>query len=223
LAAGEAVVLTTRGKIMSNMLRATVSVEGTRPLLWHHFGADAIPTDKRKERTGVAGNDPEEWRKKVLVTRQGQLYILPTYVFATIRDGAKYTKRGRGSIQTAVAATLQVEDEIILVDRFFPGFPNGHDFDAAAAEAPPVNTASPVYLDVRSVKNPATKARNVRYRVATPSGWRAHFTLLWDRTVVSRNEIEAVIRDAGQLVGLADGRSVGFGRFSLQGFEAEEV
>jgi hypothetical protein len=109
---------------MSNMLRAEVSVEGTRPLLWHHFGADAISADgKRKARTGVAGNDPEEWRNKVLVTKEGQLYLQPTYVFASIRDAARYTENRRSSLQPAMAATLQVTDEIILVDRYFPRLP----------------------------------------------------------------------------------------------------
>lgn len=44
---------------MGNILNATVSIKGIRPLLWHAFGPDAIPLEKR-EKTGVAGNDPEE-------------------------------------------------------------------------------------------------------------------------------------------------------------------
>lgn len=209
---------------MSNMLRAEVSVEGTRPLLWHHFGPDAIPSDgKRKERTGVAGNDPEEWRKTVLVTKQGQLYLESTYIFATIRDAARYTKRGRSSIQAAVSATLQVTDDSVLVDRYFPGFPNGHEFDVKTVAAPAADPTQLVYMDVRSVKNPSTKGRNVRYRMATAPQWRAKFSLVWDRTIVSRGEMEAVIGDAGQFVGLADGRSIGFGRFTVQGFEVIEL
>lgn len=43
------------------MLKATVSRQGVRPLLWHHFGPDTLPLDKKREKTGVAGNDPEEW------------------------------------------------------------------------------------------------------------------------------------------------------------------
>ncbi|MFL6332027.1 MAG: hypothetical protein ACJ754_01635 [Pyrinomonadaceae bacterium] len=208
---------------MGNTLRAEVSVEGTRPLLWHHFGPDAIPTDKRKERTGVAGNDPEEWRRTVLVTRRGQLYLEPAYVFAAIRDAARYTKRGRASIQSAVSATLQVTDDLVLIDRHFPGFPNGHEFDSKTVEPPAVDPTLPVYMDVRSVKNPSTKGRNVRYRVAACPGWRAKFSLAWDKTIVSRGEMEAVMNDAGQFAGLADGRSIGFGRFRVERFEAAET
>jgi CRISPR/Cas system endoribonuclease Cas6 (RAMP superfamily) len=66
---------------------------------------------------------------------------------------------------------------------------------------------------VRSVKNPATRARNVRYRVAASKGWTATFTIMWDKTVVAREEMKAAIRDAGMFVGIGDGRSIGFGRF----------
>lgn len=206
---------------MSNIVRAKVTVKGLRPLLLHHFGADALPLEKQ-ERDGVAGNSPNEWRKTVLVTKDGQLYLEPTYVFATIRDGAKYTKKGKGSIQSAVAATLQVVDNEVLLDRHFPGFPNGHAFDVATAEPPPQDTTAPVYLDVRSVRNPSTKGRNVRYRVGASPGWSCSFTILFDKTIVDRNQMRAVLNDAGVLVGIADGRSIGFGRFAVESFEELE-
>jgi hypothetical protein len=205
----------------SNILTAAVAIKGTRALLWHSFGTDAIPLEKR-ERTGVAGNDPEEWRKTVLVTNEGQLYLDPTYIFGTIRDGARNVKKGRGSIQPAVASTLQVADDIVLVDRFFPTYPNGHPFDVKMAEPPPNDPKAPVFLDVRSAKNPATKARNVRYRVAASAGWTAMFHIQWDKTVVSRGEMEQAIRDAGMFAGLGDGRAIGFGRFSVETYEIGE-
>ena len=194
---------------MGNILRAEVKVKGVRPLLWHAFGPESIPLEKG-ERTGVAGNDPEEWRKTVLMTKDRQLYLQPTYAFGCIRDAAKYTKKGKGSIQSAVAATLQVTDDRILIDRFVPPEPITTDLD------------EPVYMYVSSVRNPSTKARNVRYRIAAGAGWLAEFNLLWDKTIVSRGEIESVLRDAGTLVGLGDGRSIGFGRFSIESFTVSE-
>lgn len=193
---------------MARMLTATVTVKGTRPLLWHRFGPDALPLEKQ-ERTGVAGNDPEEWKRTVLVTPEGQLYLEPTYIFGCLRDGAKYTKKGRGSIQSMVAATLQVLDNKVLIDRYLPDDLTTDDSQS-------------VYLDVRSVRNPATKARNVRYRVAASPGWTATFRIAWDPTIVSRGEMEAVTIDAGRLVGLGDGRSIGFGRFEVMAFEIQE-
>lgn len=194
---------------MGNIIAAEVLIKGLRPILWHAFGPDSIPLVKG-EKTGVAGNDPEEWRKTVLMTPDRQLYLLPTYIFGCLRDGAKYTKKGKGSIQSAVSATLQVADDLILVDRFVP------------VEPIPTERTLPVYMDISSVRNPATKARNVRYRIAAGSGWSLSFHLLWDKTIVSRGEMEAVCRDAGQLTGLGDGRSIGFGRFELLSFEVQD-
>jgi hypothetical protein len=193
---------------VSSEIRARVTIKGTRSLLWHHFGPEALPLEK-VERVGVAGNNPEEWRATVLVTTEGQLYLEPTYAFAAIRDGAKHTPKKRGSLQPFVAATLQVVEDRILVDRFMPENLTG-------------DSEAPVYLDVRSVRNPSTGGRNVRYRIAASPGWACTFTILWDKTVVSRGEMESVLRDAGRLVGIGDGRSVGFGRFSIELFEVTE-
>lgn len=196
---------------MGNIIQATISIKGARPLMWHTFGPESIPLEKQ-ERTGVAGNDPEEWRKTYSATPEGQLFLDPAYLFGCVRDGSRNVKKGRGSIQPTVASTLQVLDDRVLVDRWLP---EGGD--------PPQDQTAPVYIDVRSVRNPATKARNVRYRVAASTGWCATFTLMWDKTIVSRGEMEAAVIYAGQLAGLGDGRSVGYGRFSVQSFEVQDA
>lgn len=192
-----------------NILSAKIQIEGIRPILWHAFGPWAIPLEKQ-ERTGVAGHDPEEWRKTVLHNKDGQLCILPTYVFGCIRESSRYTKKGRATIQGPMSATLQVTDDVILLDRFMP------------EEPIPIERTEPVYMDISSVRNPSTKGRNVRYRIAASAGWKTSFNILWDKTLVSRGEMESVIHDAGQLVGLGDGRSIGFGRFSVISFEVAD-
>lgn len=196
----------------NNIVHMMVSICGVRPLLFHSFGPDAIPLEKQ-ERTGVAGNDPEEWKKTFLATKEGQLYLEPSYIFGCVRDAARYTKKGKGSIQAAMSATLQVLDERVLLDRFMP--------DMGAGKSLGTDPDEPVYLDVRSVRNPSTKGRNVRYRVAASTGWRCRFTLMFDKTIVSRAEMESVLRDAGTLVGLADGRSIGFGRFTVEHIDTD--
>ena len=95
--------------------------------------------------------------KSVLVNDSNQLHLLPESIFGCIRDGSKYTKSGKCTMQSMVTATLQIVDSIILTDRFLP-----------------VNitrdVAKEVYLDVRSVKNPTTRGRNIRYRIAAKAG-----------------------------------------------------
>jgi hypothetical protein len=189
---------------MANLLTAALTIEGTRPLLFHAFTPDAIPLSGKRERSGVAGNDPSEWRRTVLAD-DGRLFLEPTYLFGCLRDGARFTPRKRGTLQPYLTATLLVLDDRVWFNRSLP------------AELP-TDPDQPVYLDVRSVRNPATKARNVRYRVGLSRGWRATFHIRWDKTVVSRGELEAVAIDAGRLVGVGSGRAIGFGRSELRAF-----
>lgn len=198
---------------MGQFLTAHVVVEGFRPLLWHKFGPDAIPNGSggRKVKTGSAGNDPEEWRKTVLMTEARQLYVEPQYVFGCLRDGAKYTPLKRGTLQSALASSLQVLDEIILIDRFVP------------EEPLPTDKNEPVYLYVTGVKNPQTRARNVRYRVAASPGWHCEFNVLWDQTILNKEQMGTILKDAGNLCGLGDGRSIGNGRFTVQTYEVKDA
>lgn len=177
---------------MSNLVSVNIKIRGTRALLWNAFTSEAIPLQKQ-EKSGVAGNNPEEWRKTVLMTEQRQLYLEPTYIF--------------GSLQPLLISTLQVLDDRILTDRFLP--------EERELSTDP---QQPVYLDVRSIKNPATRARNVRYRIAASPGWTISFGIEWDKTIVSREEMKAVVIDAGRLVGIGDGRTIGFGRFRMEDF-----
>ena len=166
---------------------------------------------------GVAGNNPEEWRKTVLMTPARQLYLLDTYLFSSLRDAARFIKRGR-SLQIAVASTLQVQEQNLLIqDRFVPEQPELVERGQLTESIPET------YLYVEGVKNPSTGKRNIRYRVATAPGWRCQCTLLWDKTIVSRGEMEALCLTAGQFVGVGDGRAIGFGRFTVPQFEVADT
>lgn len=181
----------------------------------HRFTPDAL-SPERKEKTGSAGNDPEEWKKTVIKDKDGNLYLPGAYFFATVKEGARHTKRGRGSIMTVVAATLQIEDDRVYL----------YNADGEQLSLPDPLTEdadADVYLDIQGVRNPATKGRNVRYRVACKKGWTCSFSVLWDRTIVSMAELQAAVLDAGKLVGVADGRAIGFGRYEVVSFDAEEA
>ncbi len=195
---------------MANMLSANVEFIGTRPLLFNRFGPDAIPLAKG-ERTGVAGNDPQEWKRRICWNEQRQLYLDAPAIFACIRDGGRYTKKGRGTLQNLIVATLQVSEDLILIDRFVP-----------VGEVP-TDPNAPVYLDARGVRMKATGAWNVRYRLAASKGWRVRFGVLWDKTVVSRDELHAACIDAGKYVGIGDGRKIGRGRFEVASFEVQDA
>lgn len=197
-------------KNIMGMLKARVGIVGKKTILFHRFSVDTITLHK-KERTGVAGNDPEEWKRSVLMTESRQLYLDSTYVFGCFRDGGKHIKSGKGTILAKIASTLVVLDEIILLDRFVPLEPELT-----------TDKTKPVYIDVRSVKNPSTKGRNVRYRIAASPGWRIAVDIAWDGTVVGREQMKAAVCSAADLVGLGDGRAIGLGRFAVEEFEVTD-
>ena len=192
---------------MAKIAKATVEIRGIRPLLWHHFGPEILSAE-RQERSGSKGNDPQEWKASVLTTSGRHLYLPPDYAFGCIRDAARYSKKGRLTLRDSVAATLRILDDKVLVDRKLP------------KEPIPIEPTAPVYLDIRCVKNPNTKGRNVRYRIAASPGWSASFQITWDPTIVSRDEMQKILHDAGQLIGIGDGRAIGFGRFEVMSFKS---
>lgn len=204
---------------MSNILQAKVSIKGVKTLAIHHFGVDALPLEAR-EKSGVAGNDPEEWKRTALMDEDRQIYILPTYVFGCIKNGGKTVKRGKSSIQADIASTLQVEDDLIYIQNgtgtlTLPDPPEMIEAGSRKTEKLPS-----VYVEVIGVRNPSTKARNIRYRVAAKPGWHCEFTLLWDATVVDRKSMELAVNNSGKLVGVGDGRgSIGYGRFEVESFQ----
>ncbi|KKN67889.1 hypothetical protein LCGC14_0456760 [marine sediment metagenome] len=196
--------------------KAEVSVRGTRPFLWHAFTEEALSTS-RKVKGGVAGNDPDEWKKTVLATDKGLLFIKPSYIFGSLKNGATFIKVGRGTITKKVAATLIVLDDIIYMktendDHLF--LPSEEELDRDATKS--------VYLDVTSVVNPNTKGRNIRYRVAAKYPWFATFNIQWDATVVSEIQMKETCEAAGVFSGLGDGRGVGNGRYEIDSFEVSK-
>jgi len=197
------------------VIKAKVSIQGKRPILFHHFSPSSIPLEKQ-EKTGVAGNDPEEWKRSVLKTKENQLYITSSYVFSCIKEGGLQIKAGRGTIMKKIASTLLVLEEIILLDRWVP---SDLSFDNESSK----DKTQPVYLDICSVRNPTTKGRNIRYRVAASARWKADFQIEWENSIVSRGEMEGAVKSAGLYAGLGDGRGIGFGRFDLISFQIDEA
>ena len=186
-----------------------VHIEGTRPLLFHRFNVELL-NKERKVKSGSAGNNPEEWRDTFFANENKQLYLPGMYFFSCLKFGAAFTKVGRGTIQKKAAATLQVLDEKVLLDRFLPD-----NIDNIKTEDFPNNSENPVFLDIRAVTNPVSKGKNVRYRLACSSGWNAKFLIQWDPSIISVETMKQVVEDAGTLVGVGDGRALGFGKFKL--------
>jgi len=197
---------------MSTFKRANLVLEGIRPMLINAFFVDALST-KKKEKTGSAGNDPEEWKRTIHVrTSDNQLYLPENYFYSCFCYGAKHIKSGRGSIQPKMASTLLINEDKIFLNRFVPD-------DWGLTQ----DSEEPVYLDVRGVKNPTTRGKNARYRVALRKDWSCSLSICWDSSIISIGEMESSILHAGAYVGLGDGRNIGFGRFAVSCFEHQSI
>jgi hypothetical protein len=188
-------------------LRARIKIKGTRPLLYNNMRLDAI-SPFRKEKSGVPGNNPEEWKNTYLATSSGQLYLKPDYLFSSLRAGAKHTKKGLGSLEPNVSATLQILDEEILLNRNI----SVDDIDD--------DHKKDVYIDVRPVTR--NKVKNIRYRLAVGLGWEAEFQIAWESTLVARDQMQSICIDAGLFAGIGDARKLGYGRFEICSFNIEE-
>jgi hypothetical protein len=193
-----------------SFVRATVHCVGTRPLLFHTFSVEAL-SHERKAKGGSAGNSPDEWRNTFRMTEDRQLYLTPDCAFACFKGAGAYTKIGKGNLSKKLAATLQVFNDRLLIDRYVPV-----EWDKAETKDIPTSPLADVYLDIRGVINPNSKGRNVRYRVACKPGWETTIQIGWDSSIVSKEQIKPIVKDAGVLIGLGDGRSIGLGRFDSE-------
>jgi hypothetical protein len=184
---------------------AHVKIRGTRPLIFNQFSVESIPL-KKKIKSGVAGNNPEEWKKSFSVTDEKQLFLESRYIFACLRAGGKFIPKSRGTLESDVAATLQVLNEKLILNRFLPSL-----------EDITKNPNDSVYVDVRPVARRGVK--NIRYRLATSLGWETEFKIGWDSTLISPELMEAICLEAGAFAGLGDARKIGYGRFDVLNFD----
>jgi len=197
------------------MKNVHVKVTGTRPILFHAFNVEIV-TSLSKVKEGSAGNSPEEWKKTVL-EKNGQLFLPGSYWSACLREGSKHTKAGRGTIQKTFMCAVTMKTEIALINRHLPD-----GWKQMTAETFSKDSNDPVYLDIRGVMNPNTKGRNVRYRIALSPGWKTEFEFSFDDMIISPSQVKKIVEDSGKMVGIADGRTMNYGRFKVDSIDISE-
>jgi hypothetical protein len=187
--------------------QVSIEIEGVKPLLFHTFPIDTLSGSKSK--SGSTGNNAEEWKATVLMTPTRELYVYNSYIVGCITAGGKQIKVGKGTLNKKVGSTLEIKEPELLLGLYVP---EEEDLLRKSDE--------PVYLDVRSVVNPMTKGRNIRYRIAAKAGWKIKATLSWDDRTVSKEDMKACVENGGLFEGIGDGRRIGFGRFRLLSFKS---
>ena len=183
---------------------AKIKIEGIKPLLFHTFPIDTLDVGKAKK--GTTGNDSDEWQRTVLMDENRRLFVLGSYLRACIAEGGKHIKVGKGNISKKVGACLEIMGEKIFLDNLY--VPQIDELQKNSSTAA-------VYLDVRSVVNPMTKGRNLRYRIAAKEGWMLSAVITFDDYVVSSENLKQCVENGGLFDGIGDGRKIGFGKFKL--------
>jgi hypothetical protein len=106
--------------MLGNIIEAAISIQGTKPLMWHRFREELI-MNGRHERTATPGFNPNEWQTTVWVTTDSQLYIPGQYIYSCLCKAASYTRDRRVSYEAKMASTLTIrEEQIIIAERVLP-------------------------------------------------------------------------------------------------------
>jgi hypothetical protein len=193
-------------KTGNKMKTIEYKMTGTTPFLFNKFKIENV-SNKNKAKHGSAGNDPEEWKEKIWAEGV-KLFVPAYYVFGSVSEGAHYVKEGKGSIKKKLMGCLLVKGE-----KFYLNYELPKAIEKIETEDLTRDSSKDVYLDIRAVKNPMTKGKNVRYRLGMRPGWFLHVMLEWDDTILSKDNIKNAIEHAGKFVGIGDGRLLGHGRY----------
>ena len=163
-----------------------VTITGRSPILMHSFPmvpVEALEKKSKEEQAEVAAyRDPDT----------GALYCPGINIQRALIAGATYSKgKGRGSLQKAAAACLQVTPERVSFG------------------------VKDYAVDSRPVVIAATKGRVMRHRPRLDA-WALTFEIEYDDVLLKESEVRRIVDDTGARVGLLDFRPEKkgpFGRF----------
>lgn len=137
---------------------------------------------------------PEEQARLALYEQDGNAFVPGVNIQRALVAGATFSKgKGRASLQKSAAAALFVNESQVLL--------NGAKW----------------VIDARPVSIPATKGRVVRYRPRFDE-WELRFTITFDETLLTEQQVRRIVDDTGSRVGLLDfrpERKGPFGRFMV--------
>jgi len=189
---------------------AEIEIEGIKPFLMNSFPTDTFATHKSKK--GSQANNHEEWKAGALMDKDRRLYIFPSYIVGSIKEGGKYIKIGKATLAKKVGSCLECCYDFVYFDDLI--VPLEKDITRLTTE--------PIYLDVRPVVNPATRGRMLRYRIAAKAGWKIKTRIVWDDFVISKDDMQSCVQNAGLFEGIGDGRRIGFGKYKLLSFKMRD-
>jgi hypothetical protein len=179
--------------------RVEVSLEGTCPLLWHRWNNESVEA-KSKAKKGSVEKKTDDVESFLWRNEAGEVCIPGEYLRQAVIHAAKYEQDPRSprkSMMDLMKAAL-----------------------VSLTELASTRLKEPDYIDKRRVviqRNAVTRSRP-----ALREGWKATFILMCNLPeYVSSQKLNALIQQAGRIIGLADFRP-SYGRFSVIKFEVLE-
>lgn len=175
---------------------ASVTIEGVASLLFHAYSPDSVEA-KAKAAKGSAAKKEDDVETYVYRDAFGQICLPGEYLRMAIVNAAKFRQDPRSSRKSAMDL---YKASVISLTEFAS-----------------LGTDRWDYLDRRGVS--VNRAKVTRQRPGFNPGWRATVELMVQTPeYISPAILNAVIADAGRLVGVGDFRPT-FGRFQVVKFE----
>ena len=180
-----------------------VSLKSKSPILMHSSAAIGLKDNSKKKGGEAIQGNPDEWKESIYFDKDLGVYIPACCFEASFIEASKQFK-----ISGKATATKFFKSGLFVNTDNIPIYVNGHIIKTLE-EVEKMGS-----VDKRTVKNPATKMRNMRYR-ACFMNWECKFKIiLQSDDYISDKILKDVIEYAGNFVGVCDYRPR-FGRFDL--------
>jgi hypothetical protein len=180
--------------------QAHIIIRGTEPLLWQ--------PDEPHASLVYAGPDPDAHSHTILVDETTQqLFFSPLVLTACAREAARTVNRQQRPQMIALAESLSVLEERLVIERFTP-------------ESPIPESLRRVSRLAEGTPRKATRAGDDR---VAAEEWHIIFRIQWDETSAFHHDVRALLDYIGKWIGVGNGRMSGYGRFLVHTFRIEMV
>jgi hypothetical protein len=180
--------------------QAQVTIQGTEPLLWQPDEPHASLSYERPE--------PDAHSHTILVDEATQqLYFPSTAIVACAREAARTVNRAQRPQMIALAESLSVLQERLIIERSVP-------------ESPIPDSLRRVSRLAEGMPRKVTRAGDDR---VAAEEWHMRFRIQWEQTIANYHEVWALLDYMGKLTGIGGERRLGYGRFVVHAFSIEVV
>jgi len=180
--------------------QAHIIIRGTEPLLWQ--------PDEPHAPLMSAYPEPDAHSHTILIDETTQqLFFSPLVLTACAREAARTVNRQQRPQMIALAESLSVLEERLVIERFAP-------------ESPIPESLRGLYRLADSTPRKATRAGDDR---VAAEEWHMSFRIQWEQTIANYHEVWALLDYIGKLTGLGGERQLGYGRFRVHTFSIEVV